>query len=57
MDRIKDSIMHYWSHRAPDFAQQRVREFESVKRERWLAEFKRETFDMPINVAKVDPLR
>ena len=22
-----------------------------------LAEFKRETFDMPINVAKVDPLR
>ena len=41
MERIKDSIVHYWSHRAPDFARQRVREFESDKRELWLTEFNR----------------
>ena len=41
MERIKDSIIHYWSHRASDFARQRVREFESEKRKQWLAEFNR----------------
>ena len=41
MERIKHRITHYWSHRAESFADQRIREFESEKRERWLAEFKK----------------
>lgn len=38
---IKKRISHYWSHRAPAFADQRLRELNSEKRERWLAEFNR----------------
>lgn len=41
MEIIKKRITHYWSHRAEGFAEQRVREFNSGKRERWLKEFHR----------------
>ena len=39
MELIKHRVAHYWSHRAEAFETQRLREYDSEKRERWLAEF------------------
>lgn len=39
METIKHRVTHYWSHRAEFFEAQRLREYDSEKRERWLAEF------------------
>ena len=39
MELIKHRVAHYWSHRAEAFEAQRLREYDSEKRERWLAEF------------------
>lgn len=39
MEQIKHRVTHYWSHRAEGFETQRLREYESEKHERWLAEF------------------
>jgi SAM-dependent methyltransferase len=41
MEPIKHRVTHYWSHRAESFETQRLREFESEKKERWLAEFRK----------------
>ena len=41
MERIKHRVTHYWSHRAEGFETQRLREFESEKKDRWLAEFRK----------------
>ena len=41
MESIKHRVTHYWSHRAESFETQRLREYESAKRERWLNEFRR----------------
>ena len=41
MERIKHRVTHYWSHRAEGFENQRLREFESEKKERWLTEFRK----------------
>ena len=41
METIKHRVTHYWSHRAESFEAQRLREYDSEKRERWLAEFSR----------------
>lgn len=41
MEPIKQEILHYWSQRAGSFGEQRIREFESDKRQRWLKEFHR----------------
>lgn len=41
MERIKHRVTHYWSNRAEAFEEQRLREYDSEKRERWLAEFHR----------------
>ena len=41
MELIKHRVTHYWSHRAEGFEKQRLREFESEKKGRWLAEFAR----------------
>ena len=41
MERIKHRVVHYWSHRAEGFETQRLREFDSAKKDRWLAEFRR----------------
>ena len=41
MTEIKERITDYWTRRAPAFRQQRLRELESDKAERWIAEFKR----------------
>lgn len=41
MELIKHRVAHYWSHRADSFEQQRLREFDSEKRDRWLAELRR----------------
>ena len=41
MELIKHRVAHYWSHRAESFETQRLREYESEKRERWLAEFQK----------------
>ena len=41
MELIKHRVTHYWSHRAESFETQRLREYDSVKRERWLEEFRR----------------
>ena len=41
MERIKHRVTHYWSHRAEGFEVQRLREYDSEKRERWIAEFRR----------------
>ena len=41
METIKHRVAHYWSHRAEGFELQRLREFESDKRDRWMAEFNR----------------
>ena len=38
MEAIKNRVTAYWSQRAGDFAQLRIRELESGKRELWLAE-------------------
>ncbi len=39
MELIKHRVAHYWSHRAEAFEAQRLCEFDSEKRARWLAEF------------------
>lgn len=39
METIKHRVTHYWSHRAESFEAQRLREYDSEKRARWLAEF------------------
>lgn len=39
MDRIKQRITSYWTQRAEAFENQRLREYESGKREKWLTEF------------------
>ena len=41
MEMIKHRVAHYWAHRAEGFETQRLREYDSEKRERWLAEFRR----------------
>ena len=41
MEPIKHRVTHYWSNRAEGFEAQRLREYDSEKRERWLAEFRR----------------
>ena len=41
MELIKHRVTHYWSHRAEAFETQRLREYDSEKRDRWLAEFHR----------------
>ena len=41
MEQIKHRVAHYWSHRAEGFETQRLREFESEKKDRWLAEFRK----------------
>lgn len=38
MEPIKHRIAHYWSHRAKDFQDQRIREFFSDKHQLWLNE-------------------
>ena len=40
METIKDRITDYWSQRAENFAEQRIREFSSGKHELWMKEFK-----------------
>ena len=39
MELIKHRVAHYWSHRAEAFEAQKLHEFDSEKRARWLAEF------------------
>ncbi len=39
METIKQEMIHYWSQRVESFSAQRCREFQSTKRELWLAEF------------------
>ena len=41
MELIKHRVAHYWSHRAEGFAIQRLHEYDSDKRERWLQEFRK----------------
>ena len=41
MELIKHRVVDYWTRRAEDFEKQRLREFDSEKRERWIAEFRR----------------
>ena len=41
MENLKDHIKSYWTKRAPSFVAQRLREFESEKRELWLREISR----------------
>ena len=41
MEPIKHRVTHYWSHRAESFETQRLHEFKSEKKERWLAEFRK----------------
>ena len=48
MEPIKHRVTHYWSHRAESFEKQRLREFDSAKRERWLEEFRRYCAEMNI---------
>ena len=38
MERIKHRVTHSWSHRAEGFETQRLREYESEKKERWMNE-------------------
>lgn len=40
MEPIKHRITHYWSHRAKDFKDQRIREFYSDKHELWMEEIR-----------------
>ena len=41
MEPIKHRVTHYWSHRAEGFEKQRLREFESEKKDLWLSEFRK----------------
>lgn len=41
MEPIKHRVTRYWAYRAEAFEQQRLREYNSEKRDRWLAEFRR----------------
>lgn len=41
MESIKHRVTHYWAHRAEGFEAQRLREYDSEKRERWLKEMSR----------------
>ena len=41
MEPIKNRVKRYWSRRAEGFEVQRLREYDSEKRERWLTEFRR----------------
>ena len=41
MEPIKQEVLHYWAQRADAFETQRLREFESEKRQRWMMEFQR----------------
>lgn len=41
MEQIKHRVTRYWAYRAEAFEQQRLREYDSEKRDRWLAEFRR----------------
>ena len=41
MEVIKKKVLDYWSQRADDFAQQRLREFYSGKHELWMEELKK----------------
>ncbi|MBP0969930.1 MAG: class I SAM-dependent methyltransferase [Oscillospiraceae bacterium] len=41
MEPIKDRVIRYWSRRAEGFEEQRLHEYDSDKKERWLAEFDR----------------
>ena len=41
MELIKHRVTHYWSHRAEGFETQRLREFGSEKKERWIAEIRK----------------
>lgn len=41
MDALKERISEYWTRRAPMFAEQRQQEYDSEKRRRWEAEFRR----------------
>ncbi len=41
MDQIKERVTQYWSLRAEAFEKQRLREFNSEKKDRWLAEFRK----------------
>ncbi len=41
MELIKHRVTHYWSHRAEAFEAQRLREYDSEKRERWRTELYR----------------
>ncbi len=41
MELIKHRVSHYWAHRAEGFEAQRLREFESEKKDRWLIEFRK----------------
>ena len=41
MNALKERIAEYWTRRAPMFAEQRRREYDSEKRGRWEAEFRR----------------
>ena len=41
MELIKHRVSHYWAHRAEGFETQRLREFESEKKGRWLTEFQK----------------
>ena len=41
MNALKERIAEYWTRRAPMFAEQRQREYDSEKRGRWEAEFRR----------------
>ncbi|MBR1552816.1 MAG: class I SAM-dependent methyltransferase, partial [Schwartzia sp.] len=41
MEHLKDHIKNYWTRRAPSFVRQRLREFESEKRELWRTEIAR----------------
>ncbi len=41
MEIIKHRVTHYWAHRAESFEVQRLREYDSELKNRWLAEFHR----------------
>ena len=41
MEQIKHRVTNYWSQRAEGFEVQRLREYDSEKRERWLTEFRK----------------
>ena len=40
-DYIKDQVKDYWSNRAEGFETQRIHEYDSKKKEQWLAEFRK----------------